>query len=340
MKKLLALVLCVMMFVSVLSTNAFADKATVSAHPDFDTGLLTDTPRAAANNKAIKNAKENIEYMYGALAADNAVFGTIKSMDSVIGSIASDLFSGVDEFRGIPGGKLKDNTKTVLRDYIGSSIVSYLEDHSDKFETASQSWKTTLSDGTTGSLTYTGKFTNRYGDPIYVDKEGSIYALGHDGTWYVAVSSAGTRATASTTDTPNVTDADIDDLARVKWQKLDKGTVRLTREYKYDPIAYANTFAAAVNDAFNSKDGASLIQSMVYQLYSAKVYDDLEDKFDDLWDEMADWEDGSAILSQYHFHDLLPNGYADQCDVFSPYALMDLDNYPNKMALPAAILVP
>jgi hypothetical protein len=198
MKKLLALVLCVMMFVSVLSTNAFAAKATVAPHSDTDTGSLIDTPRAASNNKAVKNAKENIEYMYGALAADNAVFGTIKSMDSVISSIAKDMFKDVDDYLGIPGGKLESNTKTVLRDYIGSSIVDYLDDHMGNFATVSQDFRVQLADGTMGSLTYTGKSTST-GDPIYINADGVIYAHNAAGWW-----------TAS--DKTNVTMAENDDI--------------------------------------------------------------------------------------------------------------------------------
>ena len=328
MKKLLAMVLCVMMFVSVLSTNAFADKPRDPAHPDMDTGTIVNTPRAASNNDAIKKAKENIEYMYGALAADNAVFGTIQSMDSVIGSLAKELFKDVDEFRGIPGGKLESNTKTVLRDYIGRSIVNYLDDHRGNFETASQSWRVTLTDGTNGSLTYTGKSTET-GDPIYIDKDGTIYGL-HNGTWYAADG------------VYTVWEAQHDETLGIQWKEAN---VTLRTEYKYDPIKYANTFAAAVNDAFNSKDGASLLQRMTYQLYSAKVLDDMEDEFDDLYDKIVDWEDGNAILSQYHFHDTLGNGWFDNhypfgADVFTPYAMMDLYDYPNTMALPTEILVP
>jgi hypothetical protein len=329
MKKLLALILCVMMFVSVLSTNAFADQPTISAHPDRDTGTLAPIPNAAANNKAIKNAKANIEYMYGALAADNAVFGTIQSVDSVISNLAKEMFKDVDWAFGLPGSKLESNTKTVLRDYIGSAIVNYLEDHSNKFESVSKSFRAPLANGSVGGLTYTGKTTST-GDPIYIDADGTIYAVNGAGWW---VADKGT----------NVTEAQHDDISGIGWTATQAVTTRYT--YKYDPIAYANTFADAVNDAFNSKDGASMLQALAYQLYSVKVYDELDSKFDDLYNEIRDWEDGSAILSQYHFHDTLPNGWFDGVidndpDVFTPYALMDLDNYPNAISINAAILAP
>ena len=329
MKKLLALILCVMMFVSVMSTSAFADKAPFSAHYDHDTGFLTIMPNAAANNKAIKNAKENIEFMYGALAADNAVFGTIKSVDSVVSSIAKDLFKDVEGMWAngnyLTGGKLESNTKTVLRDYIGSAIIDYLEDHSSKFETASTSYK---ANGL--GLTYTGKQTLN-GGYIYVDKAGNIW--GYNGGWW--------SAPAGTT----IAQAELDDGGdRVKWTYDADGEVVESTTYKWNPVAYANTFADAVNNAFNSKDGASMIQALAYQLYSLKVLDETNDKLDDLRDAIVDWEDGSAILSQYHFHDSSWNGGVDSHlfydDLFVPYALIDNSFFPNGIAVDDAIFAP
>jgi hypothetical protein len=322
MKKLLALILCVMMFVSVMSTSAFAAKPTVPAHPDLDTGFLVDKANVAANEKAIKNAKANIEYMYGALAADNAVFGTIQSIDSVISSLAKEMFKDVDTLFGLTGGTLESNTKTVLRDYIGSQIIHYLDDHSSNFETASTSYK-----ANGNGLTYTGKRTQN-GGYIYVDADGNIW--GYNNGWWAAP--AGTT----------IPQAELDDGGDiVKWAATT--AVTGTTTYKYDPIAYANTFAKAVNEAMASKEGASVLQNMAYQLYALKVYDELDDKFDDLYDAISDWEDGSAILSQYHFHDTLPNGWLDTGDVFSAYAFMDLDDYPNWSVpgnLPTTIFAP
>ncbi len=311
MKKLLALVLCVMMFVSVMSTSAFAAKPTVPAHPDLDTGYLIPSANkisVAANEKAIKNAKENIEYMYGALAADNAVFGAIKSVDSVVSSLAKEMFKDVDSIWGITGGTLESNTKTVLRDYIGSQIIHYMDNHSSDFETASTSYK---ANGL--GLTYTGKQTLN-GGYIYVDNAGNIW--GYNGIWWSAP--AGT----SISDAMDDNGGDV-----VNWTATN--AVVGTTTWKYNPIAYANTFAKAVNEAMASKEGASTLQNLAYQLYALKVYDELDDKFDDLYDDILVWEDGKAILSQYHFHDTLPNGNLDWGDVFSAYAFMDLDDYPN-----------
>jgi hypothetical protein len=341
MKKLLAMVLCVMMFVSILSTNAFANKPTVGPHPDTDYGHLAPEQSVAANNKAVKNARENIEYMYGSLAADNAVFGTIKAVDSVISDFAKELFKDVDGIDGIYGtvlgGTLEKNTKAVLRDYIGSEIIRDLNNNMGDFATPSRSYRVTLSDGvTTGSLTYTGQRTTD-GSWIYVDAEGQIYALDDNGTgWYVAPAGTSVHGAA-------------DHTTALAWTPAAAGTVTTRTEWKYDPIAYANAFASATTKAMSGKEGASMLQALVYQLYSLKVLDDMNDKFDDLYDDIVDWEDGNAILSQYHFHDTYNPTAAgdwfgiwavDGHDVFSPYAFMDVDDYPNGISIDGSIFAP
>ncbi len=99
--------------------------------------------------------------MYGTLAADTAVFGTIQSIDSVISGFAKDMFADVDTYLGLTGGKLEDNTKTVLRDYIGSEIIRDLMDHRGDYETATRDYRVVLeSTGNLGALTYTGKRTH------------------------------------------------------------------------------------------------------------------------------------------------------------------------------------
>jgi hypothetical protein len=328
MKKLLALVLCVMMVLS-LAPAAFANPATTPAHPELDTGLLAPAQSAAANKKAVTNAKANIEYMYGALAADNAVFGTVKAIDSVISSFAKELFADVDFYRGLTGSKLEGNTKTVLRDYIGSEIIRDLIKNRSDYETASTSYKVTLADGTLGSLTYTGKQTQN-GGYIYIDKDGNIY--GFNGGWWIAPEGT------------TITDACFDNGGNiVDWEKDTDNTVQMKTEYKYNPVAYANAFASAATKAMTSKEGASMLEALAYQLYSAKVYHDIDEKFDDLYDEIVDWEDGSAILSQYHFHDTTnanwPYGIDDD-GIWSPYAMLDYNDYPNAMSVPAAIFAP
>ena len=71
MKKLLALILCVMMFVSVMSTSAFA------AYDPADQRVW----KGADQSKDIVDAlRKNIENMYGSIAVDNAAVSTMKSI--------------------------------------------------------------------------------------------------------------------------------------------------------------------------------------------------------------------------------------------------------------------
>jgi len=324
MKKLLALILCVMMFVAIIPTAAFADPAPVRAHADQTTLPLTPIPSAAKSADLIKKAKENIDYMYNTLAADNAVFSTIQSMDSIVGSLATNLFDGVDTITDlktgltITGSKAKDNTKVILRDVLGSAIVKYMDDHRSDFESRSVSVK-----AGTNSLSYTGKLDG-YNNPLYVDaKTGKIY--GYDKAtdkWF----------------TPKNASLKLTDIvgAKVEWDP--DATVKVSSTYKYNPEKYLKTFTDAVTDAFNGKDGASYLQNTVYQLAALKVLHDTREDLKDLHDAIVDWEDGTAILNQYHFHDVFPNG--EGAGEFNPYAMLDLGDYPNSISVPAAIFAP
>ena len=78
MKKLLALILCVMMFVSVIPTSAFAGGAAV------DNPLYSASEYAEQIKNMIKNTKSNIEKSYKFLAADQVVYGSAKAMDDII----------------------------------------------------------------------------------------------------------------------------------------------------------------------------------------------------------------------------------------------------------------
>ena len=172
MKKLLALVLCVMMFVAIIPTAAFADAATVTR--DF-TRSITNTPLAtiaseANANKAIGHAKKNIEYMYGALAADTAVFETVKNMDSTVDSLVKEMFKDAKNLPFITASALENNTKLYVKDVLGTSIVNYLDDHWTDFTKTSWSNKTT--DYKLG-LSYIGNIRNF---ETYVDTlTGTVY---------------------------------------------------------------------------------------------------------------------------------------------------------------------
>ena len=327
MKKLLALVLCVMMFVSVLSTAAFADKPTTPATPTWTEGGWNS---ANVNNKAIKNAKANIEYMYGALAADNAVFGTIKSVDEVVTSLVKDMFKDVDSInaniigmadREVGHDKLVDNTKGVLRDVIGTSIITYMNKHMGDFATAS----TTYTDQWGDKMTYLAWGYDNAAQQVfyfYEDGKGNLYAMDEAGKFWQYQANPGTWT---------IEDA----LARRAGYLPAEGNapVTATTTYKYDPIKYVNTFATATSKALNDEKSAAGLQRYLYELAQLKVYSDVKDDLDDLKDAIDAWQGTDGILAQYHFHNAAAGDW-------NPYAMLNENFYPNAFTFDPAILAP
>ena len=122
MKKLLALLLCVMMFAAIIPTNAFAweDKA--------------------VSNTAIKEAEKSIKNMYTAIATDELVFGTAKSLYDLSNGLAENLLDDVDSFDTIFGNKvvyhddLVKYTRKYLNLTIGNAIADYISKRVDTFK--------------------------------------------------------------------------------------------------------------------------------------------------------------------------------------------------------------
>ena len=139
MKKLLALLLCVMLFVAVIPTSAFASS------------LSTGWADKAVSNTAIKEAEKSIKNMYTAIATDELVFGTAKSLHDLFDGLAKNLFDGVDtidNYRIYDGrsilavrfpyhDKLVDNTRAYLKGIVGDAIAKYISDRTDAFKSDS-----------------------------------------------------------------------------------------------------------------------------------------------------------------------------------------------------------
>jgi hypothetical protein len=138
MKKLLALILCVMMFVAVIPTSAFA--APLLNEPDYDS---TTSPRwvdLKAAKDAVSHASDALKAMYGGLAADQGVFGTVKAIDGVVVNLAKGLFEGVDDVDLTKFGGTKvshdaavNKTKHLVRQYVGDEIMNYMNNHIGAF---------------------------------------------------------------------------------------------------------------------------------------------------------------------------------------------------------------
>ena len=156
MKKLLALILCVMMFVSIIPTMAFAtDAAATPADADGysmsiaaakgNPATKTDLEAASAYKKQvekmIENTKKNVATAYGMLAMDQIVYSSAKSMDDVVVNLVDQIadqllgktLSYVNEGKKIDGKALdtfKKNQKTALRGLVEDIVIDELKDTS------------------------------------------------------------------------------------------------------------------------------------------------------------------------------------------------------------------
>jgi hypothetical protein len=130
MKKLLALILCVMMFVSVISTSAFAA---------YDTTDQRVWKGESQNKKIVEALRTNIENMYGSYAVDNAVFSSVKSIDKIIKDLVDGMLNdyGTTPWAGAAGltsaGTLNDAIVDGLRRTIGGQITDYISKHQNDY---------------------------------------------------------------------------------------------------------------------------------------------------------------------------------------------------------------
>ena len=83
MKKLLALILCVMMFVSIIPTSAFAEEV-LTLYPWIDTPIGSAAGYKKEIKDMIKNTREEIEGAYAVMAADKSIYNTAKAMDDTV----------------------------------------------------------------------------------------------------------------------------------------------------------------------------------------------------------------------------------------------------------------
>jgi len=135
MKKLLALVLCVMLFVSIIPTSAFAYNSS-SANSKYigDAETLADGWYPVATNKdAIDDLKDAMEDMFLALATNQTVFGTAKTLHDMANGLADSLFAGVDSielngFKEVEHDDLVANTRGYLKSIIGDYVTDYVND--------------------------------------------------------------------------------------------------------------------------------------------------------------------------------------------------------------------
>jgi hypothetical protein len=155
MKKLLALILCVMMFVSVIPTMAFAADATpadaegyassiaaAKADPTSKATLESAAAYKKQVEKMIENTKKNVATAYGILAMDQVVYSSAKSMDDVVVGLVDQIadqlvgkkFAYVKPDGTTITGKdvdaFKKTEKAALRKIVEDIVIDELKDTS------------------------------------------------------------------------------------------------------------------------------------------------------------------------------------------------------------------
>ena len=140
MKKLLALILCVMMFVAVIPTAAFA-AGTQGAVPATSgaTAFIPGYLDKAVAAKAIKDIGKDMNAMYGALVADQTVFGTAQTIYTLTDGLAKSLLEDVASAKNLTTGNtiytedLVENIRVYLNYTISDEIAAYMNKRQSAF---------------------------------------------------------------------------------------------------------------------------------------------------------------------------------------------------------------
>ena len=126
MKKLLALVLCVMMFVSVLPTSAFA------LYPIVDDPLDSANAYAKEIKNMVKHTREAIEDAYGVLVMDQVVYNSAKGMDDAIVNLVDGIAKPL-----ISKGKMTkdyaDSVKDAVRGLVDGMVAEKMTKDAYKY---------------------------------------------------------------------------------------------------------------------------------------------------------------------------------------------------------------
>ena len=134
MKKLLALILCVAMVLSLAPAAFAANDGAVGGiykNPNADQldHLYQDT---AVAKRVVTSLEKDVKAMYTAIAADETVFGTAKTIYDMTDGMAKELLKDVDKATimgaTIYHDDLVSNLRKGLNNVIGDQIAKYMSD--------------------------------------------------------------------------------------------------------------------------------------------------------------------------------------------------------------------
>ena len=135
MKKLLALILCVMLFVSVIPTAAFAADAVARASGEADNPLLKAAEYKKEIANMIANTKANIQTAYGVLVMDQTVYASAKTLADTIVGMVDALSKKLIEDGKMPKA-VADTAKDSVRALLDSMVAKTLNDKAYKYTNA------------------------------------------------------------------------------------------------------------------------------------------------------------------------------------------------------------
>jgi hypothetical protein len=129
MKKLLALILCVMMFVSVMSTAAFADVGNAASQRKWAGSTQT--------KDIVEALRNNVQNIYGSLAADQVIYDSMKSTNTMINDLVDEMLK---EYRansaygtGVAKTDIRDAIRAGIKSAVGGTVSDYLRGHTSDY---------------------------------------------------------------------------------------------------------------------------------------------------------------------------------------------------------------
>jgi len=263
-----------------------------SWNPEFEVGGTNNADvngwyKVSVNKNAIDDLNDAIDDMYNALAINQTVFTTAQGMHSLADNLAKGLLADIDDFTfyadddvteiPLSHDDLVDNSRAFLKAVIGAEIKNYMDKHFDAY--MDPTVLVPVDSGKTATLNNNDYTLYTLGGDIFFQKQ--------NGDWFRYKGGS-----------------DLDGITKIKskeWTNLGKKQPTLNG-YSYDYEDYLNTYIAAVNNALTSSKAQKGIEAFAYTLAAVAVQDSVNDKLDDLRDEVVAWNDyGTSKWDEFGF---------------------------------------